>query len=787
MKRLAPLLVLAACVSVETSKERPYPCAFDDDCRGGWVCGLERTCHPAEPGPWLCAADGGSASCFGWHCGLEGRCYSKEVGVAQPCDYSQEQDGGRDDCPTGFRCGRENACHARGELRAWRCSGDSDCEGAWRCGPQGVCVDPAQEQPPLTALPRLTVERVSPRVLRARPDVIVGATNPARRSTYAWLTGLDLTCLHHTPAAVGQGRDPHQLETVRLAAPPGHLAASEGVVWVASGAMLTAHSFADGGLAATTTALDFTPRALRSGAEGLWLIGDVEVALFPVDGGAQVRFDAGLNPGESLVDLETSQLGGFAGAYLLTTERLLRSNATGFGDLPLTSAPDGSFAISLPEVKRIWLLGSVFVLMNADAGAAGHLLQGTRVEGRAPLCTACEGLGAPLRPFASSDPMVVTWLCEGADGGLTRQTLNHADCTGSAQAEHARYSHRGDLAWADPYGRVGVGAGSTTNETFGSLVAPVRGNFVTEGGRLLGGSNVNALLLYDAGMVVAGVASVIGEPVAGGPSLVVTASSATTTAFSSVGDYVRPLRGSAVNPAVLGSLLNPSVGTPGPGALLSDGTRDHLIAANGDTLFSADVTQALAIARDGGTVFGPSLQPRLAPSPRLPVLSVRGGLSPADAGHLLSGWALTTNRAVYFEALTERSWVDTPVTLPGGDWVTLLGDRGALRVAYADGQLFTLPSRLAVAEPFGGGLSSRQFASASGVDFALTPAGLQQLVQNPDGGPRGVWRLVPLEATSTEPGFADTFDGGRLVEALGHVFVLSTEWGVWRVTPDAGG
>jgi hypothetical protein len=287
--------------------------------------------------------------------------------------------------------------------------------------------------------------------------------------------------------------------------------------------------------------------------------------------------------------------------------------------------------------------------------------------------------------------------------------------------------------------------------------------------------------------VVATVSAVIGEPVVGGPSLAVAASDATTSTVSVVGDYVRPLRGGSTGPATVGTLVDPPSGTPGPGALLSDGTRQHLIAANGDTLFSADVTAALATARDGGgSVVGVVMPPRLAPSARLPVLSVRGQLSAPDAGHVLSGWALTTNRAVYFEAVTERSWVDTPVTLPAGDWVTLLGERGALRVAYADGQLFTLPSRLAVAEPFGGGVVSRQFASAGGVDFALTSAGLRYVALNPDAGPRGVWRAVTLDSASAEPGFADSFDRGRLVEADGHVFVLSSEWGVWRITPDAG-
>lgn len=787
MKRLFLVLVAAAgCTSLDTSKERAYPCTADSECRGGWVCGLEGRCHAAEPGPWLCSNDAGSASCFGWHCGLEGRCYSKDDGVARPCDFDRERDGGRDDCPTGWRCGRELLCHARGDVQAWSCESDVDCEGAWRCGPQRLCVDPTTEQPPLSPQLALTVERLAPAALRRRPDDIAGFATNTRR-TYAWRTGLELTLFHHQVS----GLPPYLTGTLQLDRLPDRIAATDSRIWVVSGSEVRAADLVDGGpVLSPPTDLGFVPQFARGGLEGLWLANAGDVVLFPNDGGGLVSFDAGLQPGEQILDLDgNTQGGGFAGAYLLTTTRVLRSTATGFGGQPFTSGLDGGFGMLPGEARRMFISGPFLALLDADGGTSSALLQGNAVQSRATYCpAACAGDGVPLRVVASaSSGNEATWLC-GTDAGTVLNTLEYVTCRMTTPPpDGRRWAATGDSAWADAWGRVGVqppGSSSAVSTIGSAHIPPANVWFGAGYGRVV----ATNLLLFDAGMIAVP-SGPVADALAGDPRLIIFASSVTGP-VSSLADMHRVFAGITTNPTAVGQVQSANTGVAGVGAALRGAGRTVVIISNGDTLYSADLTAALAVSRsDAGPEVNPPqavLAPRLAPSPRLPVLAVRGALSGPGAGHLWNGWALTTNRAVYFEALTERSWVDTPVSLPAGDWVTLVGDGNTVRVAYADGRLVTLPSRLDVAEPFPGGETSRQFAYASGVTFALADAGPLYLASNPDAGPRGVWRPISLPQASDEPGFTDGFDRGRLVEGEGHVFVVSNEWAVWRLTPDGG-
>lgn len=132
-----------------------WRCETNDDCEGGFVCGVSksrefRECHnPAAPQDWPCELP---ADCVGgWTCGLTSggdarQCHDPAAPRAWPCESSA-------DCVGGWSCGltsdgERHECHDPANPRSWTCASNEDCLGGWSCGLQsdGVrreCHDPA--------------------------------------------------------------------------------------------------------------------------------------------------------------------------------------------------------------------------------------------------------------------------------------------------------------------------------------------------------------------------------------------------------------------------------------------------------------------------------------------------------------------------------------------------------------------------------------------------------------------------------------------------------------------
>ena len=136
----------------DPTKPQDWPCEVPSDCVADWSCGLTssgdgRQCHdPSAPQAWPCEQP---SDCLGgWTCGLTvGRdarqCHDPATPKSWPCDVSA-------DCVAGWSCGLATGgelheCHDPQNPRAWTCFEDSDCLGGWRCGTESVCVDPSAD------------------------------------------------------------------------------------------------------------------------------------------------------------------------------------------------------------------------------------------------------------------------------------------------------------------------------------------------------------------------------------------------------------------------------------------------------------------------------------------------------------------------------------------------------------------------------------------------------------------------------------------------------------------
>ncbi len=99
-------------------------------------------------------------------------CVNLEAERPYPCS----RDAGSDElqCPSGWTCGLEGACHSKTAAAEYLCAQDSDCVGAsWRCGPGGRCVDATLDAlQPTPAGAQYQPVRVGPAALEAMPDTL---------------------------------------------------------------------------------------------------------------------------------------------------------------------------------------------------------------------------------------------------------------------------------------------------------------------------------------------------------------------------------------------------------------------------------------------------------------------------------------------------------------------------------------------------------------------------------------------------------------------------------------
>lgn len=161
-------LSFAACTRVDLDAGGPFLCDRDGgptQCPGAWHCGLEGRCLPNEPGAWRCAS---ADDCFGWACGLDSVCRPRVPGPG-PCRT-------HDDC-FGWRCGVNGACYDVATARSVQCRDDDDCstDAGWRCGPDARCLDVGREALRPAQLPNdvLAIDR-SPALWTGAPHLVGG-------------------------------------------------------------------------------------------------------------------------------------------------------------------------------------------------------------------------------------------------------------------------------------------------------------------------------------------------------------------------------------------------------------------------------------------------------------------------------------------------------------------------------------------------------------------------------------------------------------------------------------
>jgi hypothetical protein len=159
----------------------------------------------------------------------------------------------------------------------------------------------------------------------------------------------------------------------------------------------------------------------------------------------------------------------------------------------------------------------------------------------------------------------------------------------------------------------------------------------------------------------------------------------------------------------------------------------------------------------------PQLQVRVVPNPRAAITSFDFGPPAPDAGTLLDGYAIAQGRLFRVTAETGTRWLSSEVAFnlrgePRKVWL----DQGRGRVAFADGRILSLPSRVLLAPPLPDfPPEAADFGFTCGHVFALSRRGLWRL-DTSSGNRVGTWTRVDLDSVvagaSVDPGWS----GGRL-------------------------
>jgi hypothetical protein len=205
--------------------------------------------------------------------------------------------------------------------------------------------------------------------------------------------------------------------------------------------------------------------------------------------------------------------------------------------------------------------------------------------------------------------------------------------------------------------------------------------------------------------------------------------------------------------------------------------RPGMVASAFDSLLSGE------LGRDR------QLQVRVVPNPRAAITSFDLAVADPDAGVLLQGYAIAQARLFQITAETPLRWLSAEVELnvrgePRRVWL----DQGRGRVGFADGRIFSLPSRVVVAPqlPELPPVAS-DFAFACGHAFALGRRGLYRL-DTSAGGLLGAWVPVDLGAVVAGAAADPGWEGGVLhpVEEASEraVYVITAHGNVARISFD---
>lgn len=183
------------------------------------------------------------------------------------------------------------------------------------------------------------------------------------------------------------------------------------------------------------------------------------------------------------------------------------------------------------------------------------------------------------------------------------------------------------------------------------------------------------------------------------------------------------------------------------------------------------------------------LQVRVVPNPRAAITSFDLQVMPPDAGVLLDGYAIAQARLFRITAETGLRWLSSEVAFnvrgePRKVWL----DQGRGRVAFADGRVFSLPSRVLLAPQLPElPPQASDFAFTCGHAFALGRRGLWRL-DSSSGGNVGTWTAVDLDAVVPGAAADPGWEGGALhaVSEPGEsaLYVLTAHGSVVRLSFD---
>jgi hypothetical protein len=697
----------------------PFACLSDGDCEAGWRCGLEQVCHSRDvAAAYACSAD---SDCeLDWRCGLERTCHSRDVAAAYACAADS-------DCELGWRCGLDATCHARVPA-PYPCASDADCEGGWRCGFEQRCLDASADALRPAALPALVVERLSPREPDGLPRLVSSGA-----VSFATLRGDTLTHVELTADAgyqrVSVSLAGHQVRALSSDGPATLVLDELGVLEVRHGALLERR---DAGRGATR---------LRDGAllgndfiDDLWLARS--------DGGRQVIYDQSSGADvvaaeEGLYTRSTAQpisLPGFSHARCATpdTQRAKRVRRGSFMAIESLDLASGETSLALAASWSPGCFGNTLAIERCMPCSPGsHLLDFFAAVQGIPvmrvICAAEDG-GAP------DDFLAVAEL----DGGCTRQPV------ASALHEPATFGTA-----LDAYSAVATlhgGLYQLSDEARIPLTLDSPAVLFMRGGRLEAqrprGTDWESYRFEEAAGLVSYSSFFRGvHAVVDGDLEWVAAAGNLFDLSAGASNRIGAVPQGATN------LLRLSAADGGATVLFSDG----------DRLLTTDPA-------DGGTVL------RLVPEPYVPILSLTA-VGPLD------GYALTRN-ALYAFTVRDGRWRASAVRVPENDWLQVWADGARGRLGYANGEVYSLPSRVRLAPPLPGGQRAVRFATLCAATVALGTKGVYLLEAD-------AWHKQPLDA-ALSPTLDHRLDDGSLVRHRDTLYLVTGFGAVVRLTPPGG-
>lgn len=786
-----------------------WTCLAPSDCLGGWVCARNdsrtgRQCrNPAMPGITPC--DTGADCVGGWVCGLASNRFQRE-------------------------------CHDPQQPRPWACADDGDCVGGWRCGLDGLCLDPGAEAlgtpgpvdagegsrlNPVQQAP-IDVVAVSPRFLTSQAQDI---------PTLALLRAGRLQAITREPAGVVRSWDlgPTPATTVIAQGPRSYeydsntisfTRTDQNVVYTGGPQGVRAFTLlSDGGVrlqalqsrntplvglpvtrmkhGIAVNTLDYPTLFGFSDAIDRYYAfdGPQSGLLRPIDGFGSWT----LAP--PLLDLDAISIPPMECVLLVNPEGLWISQYDNYGFEPFHSPQFGNAACSPvgQRIERLATFGAARAAIVSSAWDGGttrvsvfdlsptalNPVTYERCTSRQSLpclpidqipftlqlgpCQACPS--GELLDFSTVDatPPAVETRCGSPDGGVSTFFRITATATNPCSTQVLLRSDglflepnvrspaqpsQGRVAFSSVAGQVWFGSSTLTTSAL-SLDRAARG--VARKGT----APDDVVVLADG--VVALPAPGLGLSALSRPELTAVAVNEPTWVID--GQSVMTLAGArSIDEGVPLALAPQPLPQPQTLQRVMRGAAVEAVVTAGNQLSSATVAP---------TGVG-LLVPRVSVVNAVQSAALLGA---ADGGGAVEGYLVTATGVSFVRSESETRWRVQEVVLPAAFapqevWYS----QGRARVGFSDGVVFSLPSRLRIANAVPGG-AVEDYVQACGQQLALTSGGLLRLVAVA-GSAIGQWEPVPLPA-----GFAPLgLFGGRAHAVGADLYVFSQTGETARLT-----